>query len=307
MSPMRVVEFEQFGPPDVLRVADRPMPEVGPGMIRVRVAAAAVNPADYKWRRGVFREMAPVPLPHVLGYDIAGTVHAVGEDVDGLRLGDRVFAMLNSITKGGYAEYVVLPAADAAPIPAPMDIATAAALPTAALTGVQLIEDHVRPTAGETVLITGATGNVGRFAVHAALRLGVKVVAAVRANQAEGARALGASDVVILGEQDWTGTPFDHVADTVGGAEVATLCRQLLPGGRIRTVATVPIDPEGLQSEPQFIAVRNDRDRLGQIGEIVASGAVRVRVAHRLPLDAAPEAHRLLEAGGVAGKIILEP
>jgi NADPH:quinone reductase len=304
---MRVVEFEQFGPPDVLHIADRPMPEVGPGMIRVRVAATAVNPADYKWRQGLFRDMAPVPLPHILGYDIAGTVDALGGGVDGLRLGDRVFAMLNSITKGGYAEYVVLPAADAAPIPPLMDFATAAALPTAALTGVQLIEDHVRPTASETVLITGAAGNVGRFAVHAALRLGAKVVAAVRATQAEEARALGASDVVILGEQEWTGTPFDHVADTVGGAEVARLCRHLVPGGRIRTVATTPIDPEGLRSEPQFIAVRNDGRRLRQIGETVASGAVRVPVAHRLPLEAAREAHRLLEAGGVPGKIILEP
>jgi len=304
---MQVIQFDHYGDVDVLYRAEVATPAPGPGAVRVRVAAAAVNPADVKWRQGMFKDFAPIGFPHVLGYDIAGTVDAVGPEVSGLKPGDRVFAMLDAFTKGGYAEYAVVPAGDVALIPEGLDFATAAALPTAALTGVQLIEDHLRPTPGQTVLITGAAGAVGRFAIAAARKLGARVVAAVRRTQAEEARALGADEVIALGEAEWTGAPFDHVADTVGGPAVAALCRHLAPGGLIRTVATTPIDPAGLSTEPVFIGVQRDAKKLAEIGRLVAAGEVPAPVAKRLPLAEAAQAHRLVEAGGNAGKIILEP
>jgi len=303
---MRAVQFDQYGDADVLHVAEVPTPVVGPGEARVRVAATGVNPADPKWRQGMFQSFAPVPFPHVLGYDIAGTLDAVGEGVSGVTRGDRVVAMLNNFTKGGYADYAVLPAADLAPIPEGMDFAAAAALPCAALTGVQVIDEHIRPSAGQTILITGAVGAVGRFMTFAAVRRGVRVVAAVRARHAAEARALGAAEVVVLGEE-WPGAPFDHVADTVGGPEVARLCRHVAPGGVIGTVATTPIDPAGLPSEPVFIALHNDAAELAKIAGLVAAGEITMPIARRLPLSAAAQAHRLMEAGGLGGKIILEP
>jgi NADPH2:quinone reductase len=227
--------------------------------------------------------------------------------VNEVRLGARVFTMLNNFTKGGYAEYALAPASGVAPIPDGMDFAEAAALPCAALTGLQMIDEHVRPEPGQTVLVTGATGAVGRFALHSARKRGARVVAAVRARHADEARALGADEIIVLGADDWSGAPFDHVADTVGGPEVARLARHTAPGGMIATVATTPIDPAGLPSAPVFLAVHNDAAQLAEIARIVLAGELSFPVAKRLPLEAAAEAHRLMEAGGQGGKIILEP
>jgi hypothetical protein len=161
------------------------------------------------------------------------------------------------------------------------------------------------PSEGQIVLITGAVGAVGRFCMHAARRRGAHVVAAVRSGQAD--EALGAAEVIVLGDEPWNGDPFDHVADTVGGPAVKALCRHIVRGGRLRTVATTPIDPDGLPNAPIFVIVRNDPARLRRLAEEVATGAITVPIAKRLPLEAAAEAHRIVEAGGSGGKVILEP
>ena len=114
---MRAVVFDQYGGPEGLHVADVAEPVVGPGQLLIRVTAAAVNPADYMWRAGMFASMVPIQLPHVLGYDVAGTVLELGTGVNGFKAGDRVAAMLNPITKGGYAARAVVEAASAATIP----------------------------------------------------------------------------------------------------------------------------------------------------------------------------------------------
>lgn len=304
---MKVVQFSQYGAPEVLHLAEAPMPEPGAGEARIRIVAAAVNPADPKWRQGMFQSFAPVPLPHVVGYDVAGEVDAVGPGVAGLALGERVMVMLNAGTKGGYAEYAVAPADTFVKLPAGLEFAAAAAIPTAGLTGVQMVEEHADAKAGDLLLITGATGAVGRFALHAALGRKAKVIAAVRASQADEARALGASDVVVLGEQEWTGPAFTHVIDTVGGAAVAELCHHLQPGGSIFTASTTPVPAEGLSTEPIFVMVHSDPARLADLAADVSAGLLPVPIALRLPLSDAAEAHRLVEAGGQGGKIILEP
>ena len=304
---MRAVVFDQYGGPEGLHVADVAEPVAGPGQMVIQVAAAAVNPADYKWRSGMFASLVPIQLPHVLGYDVAGTVLEVGEGVTGFNVGDRVAAMLNPITKGGYAVRAVVDAAASARIPDGLEDAVAASVPCAALTGVQAIEETIHPEAGETILITGATGAVGHAAMLAAIRSGCRVLAAVRRSYSDEARTLGAADVVALGEEGWSGAPFDHVFDTVGGAEVKELCRHLKPGGRLITAATTPIDPTGLPATPEFFAVRPDGVRLRSILDDVAAGKLTVRVAQRLPLEQAAEAHRKVEAGGLNGKIVLIP
>ena len=303
---MRAIQMSEYGAPEVLRLVEAPTPEPGPGQVRVRTAAVGVNPADFKWRAGWFKERLPLTFPHIPGYDGAGVVDALGAGAQDLAVGDRVVFMMPPVAQGAYAEYVVMPTATAAPIPSNLDFATAAALPTPGLTGVQLIEDHIAPAPRDIVLITGAVGGVGRFSVRAAKLLGARVVAAVRARQVEEARALGADEVIVLGEEDWSGPLFDHVADTVGGPEVAKLCLRMKPGGRLCTVSTTPIDPAGLPAEPLFIAVRQDRAKLSQLAQWAASGELPVPVARRMPLAQAPEAQRLMEAGGQNGKIVLE-
>ena len=304
---MRAIIFEEYGAPEVLRVREVETPCARAGQILIRIGAAAVNPADLKWRAGMFRAHAPVSFPHILGYDVAGTVVEVGSGAADFAPGDRVAALLDPMTKGGYAEFVAIAAHAAAKIPSSLDLQIAAAIPCAGLTGVQIIEESIKPRRGETVLITGATGAVGRFGLFSARRLGARVVAAVRASHAAEARALGAAQVIVLGEQDWTGAPFDHVFDTVGGPAIASLCRHLVPGGLIRTASTTPINPEGLSSKPVFVPVHQDGRRLRELALDVAAGRIPIPMAGRMPLEQAVRAHHLVEAGGLGGKIILDP
>jgi NADPH:quinone reductase-like Zn-dependent oxidoreductase len=300
---MRVVQFAEYGAAEVLQVAERETPQPGPSQVQLRVAAASVNPADFKWRMGMFAQWMPLNLPHVLGYDVAGTVTAVGSEVSQFKVGDRVVANV----QGGYAEFAVAEVAATALIPNGLDFAQAAALPCAALTGVELIEEGISPQAGQTVLVTGATGAVGRFSLKAAVDLGAKVVAAVRPAYFEEAKALGASEVIALDGDVPAGMTFDHVADTVGGADVAKLSRSLKPGGLLLSVGTTPIPPEGLPATPTPFYYHPDGARLAKVAADVASGIITMPVAKRMPLTEAAEAHRLMEAGGLRGKLILEP
>jgi len=299
---MKAIAFERYGGPEVLEPVELPTPGPAQAGVLVRVTAIGVNPADAKWRSGMFEQVAPLRFPYVPGYDIAGRV----ESGPGFPPGARVMAMLDLLAGGAYAEFAVLPSDRLAPIPTAMTDLVAAALPTASVTGVQLIDDHVRPAAGERVLVTGAVGAVGRFAVHAAKARGACVIAAVREDQRDAAFAIGADEVVVFGS-DTPPARIDHVADTIGGGDVAAFCRSVGPGGRIRTVSITPIPSERLQVEPQFIQVRADAAQLASIGEAVALGDIILPVAEILPLEGAAEAHRLLEGGSTGGKIVLIP
>ena len=303
---MRAILMEGYGDPEVMQLAEAPIPEPGAGEVRVKVVAAGVNPADLQLRSGMLARFLPVTFPHIPGYDLAGVVDKLGEGVTDLAVGMRVCG-ITSRTQGAYAEYVLAPAASIAPIPDSLDFTTAAALPTPALTGVQMVENVIRPKPGELVLVTGAVGGVGRFSVYAARRLGARVVGAVRARQVEEALAIGCEAAIALGEEQWTGEAFDSVADTLGGASVGGLCRHLKPGGVLATVTLNPIPEEGLQSKPQFAGVHGEGKRLAEVAVAVAGGEIAVPIAHRLPLADAAKAHQLTQAGGVNGKIVLEP
>lgn len=299
---MQVMQTDEYGPPEVLRLAEVMAPSAGPSQVQIRVVATGVNPADYKWRAGLLHAMAPLNFPHVLGYDVAGVVTALGESVSRFSVGDRVVATV----AGGYAEVAVADEAACALLPENIDFVQAAALPCPALTGVQMVEEGIRPKKGETVLVTGATGGVGRFAVSAAAALGAHVVAAVRSSYLDQAQELGADEVIPL-DRDVVNRQFDHVADTVGGDAAANLCRLVAPSGTIMTVATTPIEPEGIPVPVNFFAYRSDGARLAQIVASVADGSITMPVARCFPLSDAAAAHRLLEAGGVGGRIVLEP
>lgn len=300
---MRVIQFDRYGDPDVLHAAERERPVPSPDQVLIRIMGIGVNPADCKWRRGMFAKHVPLSLPHVPGYDVAGIVEEPG--TSGFAKGDHVAALLPPHAQGAYAEWVAADADRVALVPSDLDFAVAASIPTAGLTGVQMIEEQLDVKAGQTVLITGATGAVGRAAVHAAKARGAKVVAGVRAAYGDAALVLGADEVAILGN-DWNGGTFDAVADTVGGEAVVSLCRHLREGGLIRTVSTAPIPASDLPAKPEFFSVHADSDRLAALAVEVAVGKLAMPIAKRLPLEEAAEAHRLTEAGKLMGKVILE-
>jgi NADPH2:quinone reductase len=304
---MRVIEFSGYGPPEVLKAGTRTFPAPMAGQVSVDVAASGVNPADGKWRSGMFRDMAPLSLPHIPGYDVAGIVSALGEGVDGVAVGDRVVIMLHPFTAGGYAERVLAEAGSIARLPDALDLELAASLPTPALTGVQMIREYIRPDPGETVLITGALGAVGRFALQTALEAGAVVIAAVRADQVDEALLLGAADTIVIGQPVAAGVRFDHVADTVGGPDVAALCRFVGHQGRIVNVATTPIDPTDLPVVPTFMGVRPDGAMLASIVHALGAGRLTTLPVRAMPLGEAAEAQRLVEAGGLRARIVLKP
>lgn len=301
---MRAIAFSRYGDSSVLERVERPRPIAGPGEVLIRVKAIGVNPADAKWRAGMFAAHRPLTFPHVPGYDVAGSV--VGSHMPELPEGTRVAAMLDPLRQGGYAEYAVASADRVTRLPAAVAEAVAAAIPTPGLTGAQLIEEQLDVQPGQHILLTGATGAVGRFALHAALRRGARVIAAVRAAHRELVLQLGASEAIVLGEAAWTGTAFDHVADTVGGPAVADLCRHLRPEGRIRTVSTTPIPADGLAAKPVFFPVHTDAVRLTRLLEAIGAGEVEVPITRHLPIDQAAEAHRLIDSGAAGGKIVLD-
>lgn len=300
---MKAILLDGYGGPEMLRLGDAAKPVPGVGELLIRVAAIGVNPADGKWRAGMFSSFIPLQFPHIPGYDIAGIVEAG----DGIAPGTRIAAMLDPIRQGAYAEYAIVALTSVAEIRDGVDFEIAAAVPTPGLTGLQMIEQQLDVRPGERVLITGATGAVGRWAMYAAKRRGAEIVAGVRAAHREAALALGATAVVVPGAEAWTGGPFDAVADMIGGADVATLCQHVRPGGRIATAATNPIPADGLPASPTFFSVRPDGAQLGVLLRAIAVAEISAPVTRTLPLERAAEAQALVDAGGAGGKIILRP
>jgi NADPH:quinone reductase-like Zn-dependent oxidoreductase len=189
---MKASVLHEYGPPSNLKYEDFPDPKPGPGEVLVRVHAAGVNPIDWKIRSGAMAKMYPTSFPAVLGYDIAGVVRETGEGVQGFAAGDQVFGR----TSGAYAELAVIKAAELARVPAGLELTTAGGLGVVTTTAHQLIYEAVNVQPGQTLLLTGALGSVGRIALYAAKEAGAKVIAGVRKKHVEEALALGATAAI---------------------------------------------------------------------------------------------------------------
>src|ERR1700729_2038170 len=211
---MKAVVVHQYGGPEVLKFEDYPDPVPGPVEVLVRVAAASVNPIDYKRRAGLTKDFYPIHFPGLIGVDVAGTVAALGSGVQGFSPGDQVFAMAANT----YAELCVVKAAILAKVPKGLDLIEAAALPLVTVTGNQLLQ-ATGIKAGQSVLVVGAAGNVGRSAVFTAKARGATVIAGVLKRQMDQAKTVGANHVVATDDDTAVANlpPLDAVADTVGG------------------------------------------------------------------------------------------
>jgi NADPH:quinone reductase-like Zn-dependent oxidoreductase len=300
---MRAVVLPEYGPPSALKVETLPDPKPGPNEILVRVAGASLNPVDWKQRSGAIHKFMPLTLPAVLGRDAAGTIAAMGPGVNAFAVGDRV---LGRVPGGGYAELVVAPVDAWAQVPAALDLADAGALPLALLTGAQLAEEAVDARAGETILVAGATGSVGRVTVFAAKQRGAKVLAGVRGKHRAEAAALGADAVVAIDDEGEIARlpALDGIADTVGGETTQKLLARLKPGGKIGSVLGEPAGAKERGFLVKAFLTHSDPKRLAALAQAVADGKLIVPIAKRFPLTEAAAAHELAERH-VDGKVLL--
>ena len=298
---MKAVVLHEYGPPKNLKYENFHDPKPGKGEVLVRVHAIGVNPIDWKVRSGAMKDIFPTPFPAILGYDIAGVVSELGEGVTGFGLGDRVFAR----TGGAYAELAVVKAEELAKIPEKVEFTTAAGLPVISTTADQLIREQAGVKAGQTILLTGASGSVGRLALYCALEQGAKVIAGVRKKHMDEALALGATKAVDIGDDSAITAlgVVDAVADTLGGALASKLMARIKPGG---VYASVVGPPQNAAPRIQIKAFGSHADAaaMRRYAEAIRDGKLTLPIDVVLPLEEAAEAHEKGERGGV-GKIVL--
>jgi NADPH:quinone reductase-like Zn-dependent oxidoreductase len=297
---MKAAQFSRFGDPEVLEIVDLPDPRPGPGQVRIAVRAAGVNASDWKKRQGL---MDP-ELPQTMGYEAAGIVDELGEGVTDVAVGDRVFGF--SADAGAQAELAVLP--HYAPIPPSLDFAAAAALPVAVETAARAL-DQLGVHSGETLLVNGASGSIGRVAVQLAMARGARVIGTCGPGSHEVIRSLGAEPVTYgdgMAERVRALAPggVDRALDIAGSGVLPDLIEL---AGSPEHVVTIADFTGAQQSGVRFS--RGDAGRalytLGQIGDLIESGRFSVPVGQTFPLADVAEAHRVGEAGQVRGKLVL--
>ena len=267
---MKAVLLREYGDTSKLRVEDVETPKVKPDEVLIRERAASINPVDWKIRSGAAKERFPQKFPAILGRDVAGEVAEVGSAVTSLKKGERVMALANAT----YAEYVAVKASDVTNIPQDMSFDQAGAFPLVVLTGAQLIELAVKPQAGQTVLVTGALGSVGRTAVYVAKQHGAHVIAGVRKSQREEAAELGADDIVALDDSEDLKRmhDLDAIADTVGGKVISALLPLLRKDGVLGSVVGPPEDAKKYDIHVEAIMAHPDAGRLGELAEDAVRG-----------------------------------
>ena len=303
---MKAVLLYAYGGPEQLRYEEADMPKCQDKEVLVRVRATSINPIDWKIRSGAAKARMPIQFPAILGRDLSGEVVETGRDVDGFPKGMRVMALTNRT----YAEYSVAKADLLAPIPEALSFEQAGALPLVTLTGTQLIERAVKPRAGQTVLVTGALGSVGRSAVHVAHKHEARVLAGVRAKEKEEAKKLGGvAEVVAIDNEEEIGRlhDLDAIADTVGGTTIQKLLKAIRKGGVLGSVLGAPEGAEKYDIRVEAFMAQPDATRLHQLADDAARGEFSIPIARTMKLAEIQEAHRLAEQGGVAGKIVLVP
>ena len=301
---MRAIVVHEYGGPEVLKFEEYPDPTPGRGEVLVRVAAASVNPIDYKRRAGLTKDFYPLHFPALIGVDMSGTVVSVGPGVENFGAGNRVFAMADNT----YAELCVVKADVLADIPEGLDLIPAAALPLVTVTGNQLLA-ATGIEAGQTVLVLGAVGNVGRSAVFTAKARGAIVIAGVlkRQMQIDEAKTVGAGQMVATDDETAIANlpQLDAVADTVGGKLAETLIAKVKLGGVYSSVVDLPQNAAKYPSvKVVHVFSKFDRKTLEFMAEAVRDGKLVIPISQKLPLREAAEAQATAEKGG-GGKILL--
>jgi len=309
MATMKAVRIHEYGGPEVLRYEDAPKPEPGSGDVLIRVHATSVNPVDRAIRSGFFKERIHYKLPMIPGWDVSGVVESLGSGASRLKVGDEVYSRPDLSRDGAYAEYIAVRESEVALKPKSIDHVHAAIIPLVALTAWQALFDGAKLSAGQTVLIHGAAGGVGTFAVQFAKIKGARVIATGSQRNQEFLRSLGADQVI-----DYTATKFedvvhgvDVVLDTITG-ETGDRSYQVIKKGGIYVSILMPPSAEkaaahGVRTHHTF--VQANVEQLGEIAKLVDAGKLKLIIEKVFPLAEARAAQELNAQGHTRGKIAL--
>ena len=315
---MKAFVYERYGPPEILRMAEVDTPAPGADEVLVKVLGASVNAADWHMLRGkpLFSRATLGllrPKHKILGVDIAGRVEAVGGKVTRFKAGDEVYANLLDHGYGGFAEYVAVSVDVVSPKPANLSFEEAAAVPMAAVTALQGLRRHGELQAGQEVLINGATGGVGSFAVQIAKAYGAEVTAVTSTANLDLVRSLGADHVIDYTTTDFArdGRRYDLILDTVGNRSVPDLRRALAEGGKAAVTEftsmakLLGVSLRGGKDVAQVSAHVTTRN-LELLSELIAAGKVRPQIDRRYPFAEIPAAIAYLEQGHARAKVVAE-
>ena len=301
---MKASVIHQYGGPEVLKFEDYPDPTVGEGQVLVRVAATSINPVDLGRRSGMMKDIFPIKFPGIIGLDVSGTIVKLGGAVKGFSVDEKVFAFADYT----YAELCAVSAASIAKIPPGLDVVEAAALPTVVTTGHQLIT-QAGIKSGQTILVSGAVGNVGRSAAHMAKSLGAVVIGGVLKKQLQQAASLGLDQIIATDDNDAIAKlpPLDAVANTVRSKIGEILLSKIKKGGVFASVVGPPANAKDFP----FVRVvpvysRPDPKALTEMARAVVDKKFVIPIGRKLPLSSASEGHAAVEKGGI-GKVLLMP
>ena len=309
---MRAVEYDQYGDASVLHVADRPIPQLLPGQLLIEVRASSVNPIDYRFRRGDMKGLIPFGFPRVPGYDVAGIVVNTNTE-SSFATGDRVMAFLGHTRGGALADYAVCSVASAAKIPDSMPFEDAAAIPLAGTTALQSLRDHGKIKGGQTVLVNGASGGVGMFAVQIAKSYGCHVDAVASGRNRDFCLSLGADHFYDYEKDDFkkSGERWDIIFDVSGKAHYLEARAVLKEGGHfistepsvkglLMTILTWTLSKSG-----QIMLAVPSGDDLRELIQLYETGKLKVKIDCTFPIEQAAQAHRRVESGVDHGKVVM--
>jgi NADPH:quinone reductase-like Zn-dependent oxidoreductase len=303
---MKAIRIHQFGDANTLKLEDAPNISIVDDQLLVRVRAAGVNPIDWKIRQGYMKDVMPTQFPLTIGQDFAGEVVDKGKSITQFTKGDRVFGF----AEGSYAEYAAAQASRVAKIPGGMDFATAAALPTAGLTALQIIRDFVGAKPGMTILIHGAAGGVGSFASQIAKNSGARVIGTATGSDIEYLKSIGVDEVIDYKRERFEDNVrnMDAVVDLVGGDTNARSYGVVKRGGVLVSTVQPPDEAAAQRAgiRAQHIVMKRSSADLFELAQLVAKGAVKPRMDKTMSLGEAKEAQQLSETGKTDGKVILK-
>jgi NADPH:quinone reductase-like Zn-dependent oxidoreductase len=302
---MKAIRIHDYGDADQLRYEDAPEPDIGPDEVLIRIHAAGVNPADWKSREGLMRQVRPLQFPAILGGDAAGIIERVGAVVSRFKLGDAVVARVN----GAYAEFAAIKTDAVGRAPKSIPLAHAAGIPIAAGTAWTVLFEAADLKKVRTILIQGGAGGVGTFAIQLAKLAGLHVIATTSGPNRALVESLGADLVIDYTSENVAekARDMDLVLDTVGGETLKSSYALVRKGGQLLSIVAPP--DEALAKEhgidARFVRGNLTGIRLEEIGGLIDAGKIRVIVEREFPLAEAKVAHKLIETGRTRGKIIL--
>lgn len=307
---MKAMRIHSYGGGEVLTYEDAPDPELMPGDILVRVHAASISPFDWKVREGYVAGYFNHKLPLILGWDLSGTVEAVGSHVTDIQVGDAVFGQADIARNGAYAEYIAIPASMVAPKPPSIDHLRAAALPNSGLAAWNALIEGADLQPGQTVLVHAAAGGVGTFAIQLAKWRGATVIGTASSNNHEFLKQLGADQVI-----DYNTVRFedavhdaDVVLDTIGGETQQRSWKTLKPNGILISIIEPPSAETAAEHKVRsgFAIAEGGRQRLQQLAALVDAGTIRPIITAVYPLEDVRKAHEQSQSMHARGKLVLQ-